>query len=99
MKDTSAPCAITWRWIHEAGGLLTTSPAWRQPPTKSQRVAYRQFASAVLAHRWSLEDAVARQADVTGAVVQKAMETLAVSARVDGGAQDTQESGARSGIK
>lgn len=76
MKDTSAPYAITWRWIHEAGGLLNTSPAWKRPPTKSQRIAYRQFASAVFAHRWSLEDAVARQADVAGAVVSKVMEAL-----------------------
>lgn len=51
MRESSAPYAITWRWIHEAGGAMVTSPAWSEPPSRIQRAAYRQFASGVHAYR------------------------------------------------
>lgn len=71
MKETSAPYAITWRWIHEAGGLLDTSPAWASPPTRRQKAAYRQFAAAVDQHQAALSEAIGRQTAAVQAVLDR----------------------------
>lgn len=68
MKESSAPYAITWRWIRDAGALLDTSPAWESPPTRRQKAAYRQFAAAVEAHQATVIEAVGRQGDALAAI-------------------------------
>lgn len=42
-RASSAPHAVTYRWIHEAHGLLMTTPAWSAPPSPDQRANYRAF--------------------------------------------------------
>lgn len=71
MKETSAPYAITWRWIHEAGGLLFTSPAWSSPPSRDQKGAYRQFAAAVEAHQAVVIEASERQGATMSAILHR----------------------------
>jgi hypothetical protein len=42
-RARSAPYAVTYRWIHEAHGLLMTTPAWSGPPGPDERAQYRSF--------------------------------------------------------
>jgi hypothetical protein len=42
-RETSVPYAVTWMWCEVAQGWLEASPGWRQPPTRFQKAAYRQF--------------------------------------------------------
>lgn len=46
-RATSFPYAVTLVWSVQAGGLLTTSPAWSALPTRSSRAACRQFAASL----------------------------------------------------
>lgn len=81
MKETSAPYAITWRWIHDAGGLLETSPAWESPPTRRQRAAYRQFAVAVDRRQAALNEAIGRQTAAVQAVLDRVDSTGDLASR------------------
>ena len=42
-RTSSSPYAVTYRWIHEAYGLLMTTPAWSVPPGPDQAAKYRAF--------------------------------------------------------
>ena len=42
-RPSSSPYAVTYRWIHEAHGLLMTTPAWSVPPGPDQAAKYRAF--------------------------------------------------------
>lgn len=42
-RTSSSPYAVTYRWIHEAYGLLMTTPAWSVPPGTDQAAKYRAF--------------------------------------------------------
>ncbi|CAM3539237.1 TniQ family protein [Isoptericola cucumis] len=46
-RKSSLPYAVTWLWCHVAGGLLSTSPGWPDPPDRPARTAYRQFEAAL----------------------------------------------------
>ncbi|QNK53380.1 TniQ family protein [Dermacoccus sp. PAMC28757] len=52
-RESSFPYAVTYRWIHEAGGIMATSPAWAHPPSAATRDHYRRFEKRVLARRAS----------------------------------------------
>lgn len=55
-RASSAPYAVTYRWIHEAHGLLMTTPAWSAAPGPDERAQYRAFEKRLRLRNCSNED-------------------------------------------
>lgn len=81
LRLSSAPYVITWRWIHEAGGILQTSPAWPEPPSRRQRAGYRQFATAVMGLSRKSSSDTTPQSPARGSPMDRIREEVARSSR------------------
>ncbi|KFD44547.1 hypothetical protein IU11_01395 [Cellulosimicrobium sp. MM] len=63
---TSVRYAVAFLWCRWASGILATSPGWTAAPTRTERSAYRQFASSLDRHAAQALLAIPRQWSLAG---------------------------------
>lgn len=65
-RPGSVPYLVTWMWCEVAQGLLDTSPAWEEAPTRHQKAGYRVFRDSLTPRGEGDLRALATSAGVNG---------------------------------